>query len=72
VTNHAFIAPGVPRGSDTVRIYASQPTQVLLDLVGAVTASPPGTPAAAAASARRLTARQAKQRDWLVKSICSR
>lgn len=72
VANHAFIGPGASRGLYTVRIYASQPTQVLLDLVGAVTGFPPSGPAATAAApapTRRLTARQAKQRDRLVKSI---
>jgi hypothetical protein len=71
--NHAFIGPAVSGGSYTVRIYASQPTQVLLDLVGAVTGFPPSAPVkAAAAPARRLTARQDKQRDRLIKSIPNR
>jgi len=72
VANLAFIGPGVSRGSYTVRIFASQPTQVLLDLVGAVTGFPPSGPATTAAPTRRLTARQAKQRDRLIKSIRSR
>ena len=73
VANHAFIGPAVSGGAYTVRIYASQPTQVLLDLVGAVTGFPPSAPGATtAAPARRLTARQAKQRDRLIKSIRSR
>jgi hypothetical protein len=72
VANHAFIGPGTSKGFYTVRIYASQPTQVLLDLVGAVTGFPPsGTATTAAAPARRLLGRQAKQRDRLVKSIRS-
>jgi hypothetical protein len=72
VANHAFIGPEVAGGSYRVRIYASQPTQILLDLVGAITGFPPsGGAAIAAAPARRLAARQAKQRDRLVKSIRS-
>lgn len=73
VANNAFIGPGVSGGDYTVRIYASHPTQVLLELVGAVTGSPPsGTATGAAAPAGRLQARQAKQRDRLVKSIRNR
>jgi hypothetical protein len=73
VANHAFVGPGTSGTTYTVRIYASQPTQVLLDLVGAVTGFPPSGPAAATAGpARRLAARQAKQRDRLIKSIRSR
>jgi hypothetical protein len=73
VANHAFVGPDTSEGAYTVRIYASQPTHVLLDLVGAVTGYQPSGPAAAvAAPARRLAARQAKQRDRLVKSIRSR
>ena len=74
VANSAFVGPGISGGNYTVRIYASSPTQVLLDLTGAVLgfpASGPGT-AAAAAPARRALARQAKQRDRLIKSVRSR
>jgi hypothetical protein len=71
VANHAFIGPGTAGSSYRVRIYASQPTQVLLDLVGAITGFPPSGGATTAAPARRLLARQAKQRDRLVKSIRS-
>jgi hypothetical protein len=70
VANQAFIGPGVAGGSYRVRIYASQPTRVLLDLTGAITGFPPSSGATvAAAPARRLAARQAKQRDRLVRSI---
>jgi hypothetical protein len=74
VANQAFVGPEISGGAYTVRIYASQPTQVLLDLVGAVTGFAPTGPSAAktSATARRLANRQAKQRDRLVKSIRSR
>jgi hypothetical protein len=72
VANQAFIGPGVFSGAFVVRIYASQPTRVLLDLTGAITGFPPsGAATTAAAPARRLAARQAKQRDRLAKSIRS-
>jgi hypothetical protein len=73
VANFAFVGPEPGEEFYAVRIYASSPTRVLLDLVGAVTGFAPSGPAAAvAAPARRLAARQAKQRDRLVKSIRSR
>ena len=72
VANQAFVGPGVYKDAYVVRIYASQPTRVLLDLTGAITGFPPSAGATvAAAPARRLAARQAKQRDRLVKSIRS-
>lgn len=74
VANLAFVGPDVAGRSYRVRIYASHPTRVLLDLVGAVTGFPPsgGPAAAASAPARRLAARQAKQRDRLIKAIRNR
>jgi hypothetical protein len=74
VANHAFVGPEILDGAYVVRIYASQPTQVLLDLVGAVTGFTPtgASTARSSATARRLVTRQAKQRDRLVKSIRSR
>lgn len=74
VTNSILVAPGVLEDAYTVRIYTSKTTHVVLDLLGAITGFPPsgGAPAAQAGAPDRRSARQAKQRERLARSIKNR
>lgn len=72
-SNSAFVGPGVAGAFYTVRIFASTATRVLLEVTGAVFGlAPSGASASGATPAKRLLARQAKQRDRLVRSIQNR